>query len=92
MLLRRSRTSGVSSFTSIQLAVEPFERQPLDLGQVVDEVPLGLVVLDVVGADDEAVLVQALPHIVEHVRIVQFFYHCDLHVSVYRDDVLCAVT
>jgi len=52
------------------LACEAF-----DLAEVVNEVPVGFRVFHVVGADHEAAFVQAFPHVVEHVRIVDFLHH-----------------
>jgi hypothetical protein len=47
---------------------------------VVDKVRVFQGVFDVIGADDEAVLVEALPHVVEHMRVVQLFHDIDLRV------------
>ena len=42
-----------------QLAIDVGRPRLMDLGEL----------------DDEAILVQALPHVIEHMRIVQFFHH-----------------
>jgi len=46
------------------------ERQTLDLRQVIDELGVLLDILYIVGTDDEAILVQTLPHVVEQVGII----------------------